>query len=308
MRCVVFAYHEIGYVCLQELLRAGAEVSAVFTHADDPKEEIWFRSVRQLAEAHRQPVYTPASVNTPESIARITACQPDFIFSFYYRNLLCKEILAAARRGALNLHGSLLPKYRGRCPVNWVLIRGERESGVTLHYMVEKPDRGDIVAQRVVPITDDDTALTLFHKLTDAAAVLIRETYPQLCAGTAPRLPQDHSQASYFGGRGPEDGRVDWSQPARAVFNLVRAVTHPYPGAFTVWQGQRLYIWATRPAPLVETPRGAPGTILTVRPEVAVQTGHGVVRLTRVQLAGDPEQSGVQWAERHAVREGDRLT
>jgi len=308
MRCVVFAYHDIGYVCLQELLRAGADVIAVFTHDDDPGEQIWFRSVRQLAEAHQIPVFAPASVNTPEWIARITASQPDFIFSFYYRKLLSNEVLAAARRGALNLHGSLLPKYRGRCPVNWVLIHGERESGVTLHYMVEKPDRGDIVAQRAVPITDADTALTLFHKLTDAAAVLMREVYPQLFAGTAPRVPQDHSRASYFGGRRPAAGRIDWSQPARVVFNLVRAVTHPYPGAFTTWQGRTLYVWETRLAPPAETPHAAPGTIRAVRPELIVQTGHGVLQLTRVQLEDAPEQSGVQWAECHSVRKGERLT
>jgi methionyl-tRNA formyltransferase len=308
MRCVVFAYHDVGYVCLQELLRAGADVAAVFTHDDDPNEEVWFRSVRQLAEAHRVPVSAPASVNTPEWIAHIAALQPDFLFSFYYRKLLSNAVLATARRGALNLHGSLLPRYRGRCPVNWVLVHGERETGVTLHYMVEKPDRGDIVAQRAVPITDDDTALTLFHKLTDAAALLLREIYPQLCAGTAPRLPQDHSRASYFGGRRPEDGRIDWSQPARTAFNLVRAVTHPYPGAFAEWQGRRLYVWQAHLAPPVETPHLAPGAIVAVRPELTVQTSSGVLQLTRVQLEGDPEQAGAQWAERHSVREGDRLT
>ena len=308
MRSVVFAYHDVGYVCLDELLRAGADVAAVFTHDDDPHEEVWFRSVRQLAEAHGVPVFAPEGVNTPEWIARVAALQPDFIFSFYYRKLLSNEIRATAARGALNLHGSLLPKYRGRCPVNWVLIHGEQETGVTLHYMVEKPDRGDIVAQRAVPITDDDTALSVFHKLTDAAALLMRETYPQLCAGTAARLPQDQSRASYFGGRRPEDGRIDWSQPARAVFNLVRAVTHPYPGAFATWQGRTLYIWQARPAPPVETPRVEPGTILAVRPELVVQTGSGALQLMRVQLEGDPELHGAQWAERYSVREGDRLT
>jgi len=308
MRCVVFAYHDVGYVCLDELLRAGADVAAVFTHDDDPNEEVWFRSVRQLAELHHVPVFAPASVNTPEWIARVAAFHPDFIFSFYYRKLLSTEVLAAAPRGALNLHGSLLPKYRGRCPVNWVLVHGERESGVTLHYMVEKPDRGDIVAQRAVPITDDDTALTLFHQLTDAAALLMREVYPRLCAGTAPRVPQDHSQASYFGGRRPEDGRIDWSQPARTVFNLVRAVTHPYPGAFSTWQGRTVYVWQSRLAPPVETVHIVPGTVVAVRPELTVHTGSGALQLTRVQLEGDPELPGAQWAERYSVREGDRLT
>jgi methionyl-tRNA formyltransferase len=307
MRSVVFAYHDIGYTCLHELLQAGAQVPAVFTHDDDPREEVWFRSVRQLAEAHDLPVYAPHSVNTPEWVARLADLQPDFIFSFYYRKLLSNEILSTAQRGALNLHGSLLPQYRGRCPVNWVLIHGERETGVTLHYMVDKPDRGDIVAQHAVPITDDDTALTLFHKLTDAAAVLMRETYPQLCAGTAPRVPQDQSRASYFGGRRPEDGRIDWSQQARRVFNLVRAVTHPYPGAFTSWQGRTLYVWQTHVASPAVTPQVAPGTIVSVEPEVVVQAGSGTLQLTRVQLETDPELSGARWAERYSVREGDRL-
>jgi len=308
MRSVVFAYHDVGYVALQELLRAGDAVAAVFTHADDPREEVWFRSVRQLAEAHAVPVFTPDSVNTAEWIDRIAAWQPDFLFSFYYRKILSKDVLAIARRGALNLHGSLLPKYRGRCPVNWVLIHDERATGVTLHYMEEKPDRGDIVAQRAVPITDDDTALTLFRKLTDAAALLMRDTYPRLCAGTAPRIPQDHTQASYFGGRRPDDGRIHWSQPARAIFNLVRAVTHPYPGAFALWQDRRLYVWEARLAPAASAGSSAAGTVIAVAPQLEVQTGRGPVRLIRVQLDGDDELSGVQWAERYSIREGVRLT
>jgi methionyl-tRNA formyltransferase len=302
MRAVVFAYHDIGYVSLQELLRAGADVAAVITHEDDPDEAVWFRSVRQLAAAHGLPVFTPDSVNAPEWTARITDWRPDFVFSFYYRKLLSKEILAIPPRGALNLHGSLLPKYRGRCPVNWVLIHDERETGVTLHYMEEKPDRGDIVAQRAVPITDADTALSLFRKLTDAAAELVRDTYPLLCAGTAPRVAQDQAQASYFGGRRPADGRIDWSQPGRTVFNLVRAVTHPYPGAFTSWQGHALYVWEARP--LSAAAGGVPGRIVAVGPTLQVQSGSDVLELSRVQFDGEAETSGAEWAERHGVRSG----
>jgi methionyl-tRNA formyltransferase len=306
MRSVVFAYHDIGYVALQELLRAGDAVAAVFTHEDDPSEEVWFRSVRQLAEAHRVPVFMPDSVNTPEWIGRIAAWQPDFVFSFYYRKLLSKDVLAIPRHGALNLHGSLLPKYRGRCPVNWVLIHDEPESGVTLHYMEEKPDRGDIVTRRAVPITDDDTALTLFRKLTDAAAALMRETYPLLCAGRAPRLPQDHTQASYFGGRRPDDGRIDWSHAARAVFNLVRAVTHPYPGAFAYCGDRKLYVWEARLSSAVSS--AAPGTVIAVAPELQIQTGSGPLQLTRVQCGRDPELPGTEWAARYSIHEGERLT
>jgi methionyl-tRNA formyltransferase len=302
MRSLVFAYHDIGYVCLRELLHGGATVPAVITHEDDPNEEIWFRSVRQLAQAHGIPVFAPDTVNTPEWVARMAAWQPDVLFSFYYRKILSRDVLALAPRGALNLHGSLLPRYRGRCPVNWVLIHDERQTGVTLHYMEEKPDRGDIVGQRAVPITDDDTALTLFHKMTDAAAALMREMYPLLCSGRAPRLPQDHTQASYFGGRKPADGRIDWNRPARVIFNLVRAVTHPYPGAFTHWQGQHLYVWEAHP--LAGDTGAATGTVVATQPELLVQTEHDTIRLSRVQLASGPELSGPDWAQRYGVKEG----
>lgn len=302
MRSLVFAYHDVGYVCLRELLGAGANVPAVITHADDPNEEIWFHSVRELAEAHGIPVFTPETVNTPEWVARLAGWQPDLLFSFYYRKILSPEVLALAPRGALNLHGSLLPKYRGRCPVNWVLIHDERQTGVTLHYMEAKPDRGDIVGQRAVPITDADTALTLFHKLTEAAAGLMREMYPLLCAGKAPRVPQDHSQASYFGGRKPADGRIDWAQPARAIFNLVRGVTHPYPGAFTTWEGRQLLIWEARPEPAGSG--GAAGRVIAIEPDLIVHAGQGVLRVGRVQLAGEVELSGAEWARRHGVKEG----
>jgi methionyl-tRNA formyltransferase len=308
MRSVVFAYHDIGYVCLQELLRTGDPVVAVLTHEDDPAEEIWFRSVRELADAHGVPVWAPASVNTVEWIERVAAWQPDFLFSFYYRKLLCRELLAIPRQGALNLHGSLLPKYRGRCPVNWVLIHDERETGVTLHYMEEKPDRGDIVAQQAVPITDDDTARTLAGKLSAAAAALLRDTYPLLRAGRAPRRPQAHADASYFGGRHPEDGRIDWHAPARTIFNLVRAVTHPYPGAFASWTDRKLYVWQARALPAASDTGAAPGTILRVAPEVQVQTGSTPLILGTVQLDGEAELPAPQWAARHGVHEGVRLT
>jgi len=261
--------------------------------------------VRVLAEAHGLPVYAPERVNAPEWIDRVRTLAPDFIFSFYYRKLLSAELLGLARRGALNLHGSLLPKYRGRVPVNWVLVHGERETGVTLHYMDVKADHGDVVAQRVVPIGDDDTALTLFRKLTAAAALLLRDVYPQLCAGTAPRLPQDHAAATYFGGRKPADGRIDWNGSARQVYNLVRAVTHPYPGAFTTWNGQTLYVWAARAHD--ESPGAAPGTVCRVAPALVVQAGTGSVTLDRVELEKHGELPGSEWAARHAVREGVRL-
>jgi methionyl-tRNA formyltransferase len=308
MRSVVFAYSDLGYGCLATLLELGGEVAAVLTHADDPREQRWFRSVHDLAVARGLPVFTEERLDTPEWLDRLRSWAPDFLFSFYYRRLLPTAVLEVARRGALNLHGSLLPKYRGRAPTNWVLVHGESETGVTLHYMVAKPDAGDIVAQRRVPIAEEDTALTLYRKQTAAAEALLREVYPQLCAGTAPRRPMDLAAGSYFGGRTAADGRIDWQRSARQIYNLVRAVTHPYPGAFGHWRGRPLYVWAAAVASPTGGPPPQPGTVVGADEGLLVQTGAGRLRVLRVQAAGGDEVPGLEWARRDGVTEGMILT
>jgi methionyl-tRNA formyltransferase len=306
MSVVVMAYQDIGWVCLDELLALGADVSAVVTHRDDPDEVIWFRSVAERAREAGIAVLAPEDANAPGVVERLAALAPDFLFSFYFRQVLTSPLLALPARGALNLHGSLLPRYRGRCPVNWVLIHGETETGVTLHYMEPKPDTGDVVAQRRVPIADDDTALSLNRKLGDAARVLLREAYPALLAGTAPRTPQDHAHATTFGGRGPEDGRMSWHRPARELANLVRAVTRPYPGAFTTWNGAKLFVWTARP--LAGSPDTDAGRVAAVASDgIVVGTGHGGLMLERVQLEGGAEERAVDFARRHGMRAGDVL-
>jgi methionyl-tRNA formyltransferase len=308
MRVVVMAYQDVGWVCLDELIALGADVRLVVSHRDDPGERIWFRSVVERARQAGLPVIVPESANAAEIVASVACVEPDLLFSFYFREILRPEVLALPRRGALNLHGSLLPRYRGRCPVNWVLVNGEHETGVTLHYMDAKPDRGDIVAQRAVPIADDDTALTLNRKLGEAARALLRETYPLLVAGTAPRRAQDHAGASYFGGRRPEDGRIAWDRPARRIYDLVRAVTAPYPGAFTTWRGERLLVWWARP---FEGTRWTtvPGTVLEIRPGegIVVATGAGALVLERVQLGDRPEERADVLAARTGLTAGGRL-
>jgi methionyl-tRNA formyltransferase len=218
---------------VRELLAQGVTIPLLFTHDDDPGESQWFGSVRQLAEAHGIRTERPDSPNTPQWIAEGRAAEPDFLFSFYYRMMLAPPLLEAPARGALNMHGSLLPRYRGRAPVNWAVIKGERETGATLHYMVAKPDAGDIVAQQAVPILPNDTAFDVFGKVTLAAEMVLDSVLPDLLAGTARRTAQDLARGSYFGGRKPEDGRIDWHQGAAEIHNLVRGVAPPYPGAFS---------------------------------------------------------------------------
>jgi methionyl-tRNA formyltransferase len=245
-RAIVFAYSEVGVRCLQVLIEAGIEIPWVFTHEDDPGENRWFGSVKQLAEAHGLKVATPDDPNTPQWLQAGREARPEFLFSFYYRYMLKPGWLELAPRGALNLHGSLLPKYRGRAPVHWAILKGESETGASLHYMVEKPDAGALVDQQAVAIGENDTALEVSHRLAEAAASVLRRAIPRLIAGTAEARPLDLSQGSYFGRRRPEDGRIDWRQGARQVHDLVRAVAPPFPGAFTDLNGCRLAVLETR--------------------------------------------------------------
>ncbi len=245
-RAVVFAYHDVGVRCLKALLSAGVEVPLVVTVADDPRERQWYASVATTAQDYGLEVIAPADANTAQLAHTVAALAPDFLFSFYYRSMLGAPLLRAARRGALNMHGSLLPKFRGRAPVNWAILKGAHESGATLHYMVERADAGEIVDQLAVPILKDDDAREVFAKVTVAAETVLARSLPGLIAGTAARLPQPIEPGQYFGRRRPEDGRIDWRRPALEVHNLVRAVAPPFPGAFAQVDGERWEFHRTR--------------------------------------------------------------
>lgn len=245
-RAVVFAYHDVGVRCLAVLLAHGIEVPLVMTHDDDPSETIWFGSVARLAADNHLPCAAPADPNTAEWVERVRRLEPDLLFSFYYRRMLSPRLLAVPRLGAYNMHGSLLPRYRGRAPVNWAVIHGERETGATLHAMVEKPDAGPIAAQQAVPILPDDTALNVFHKVTVAAEMVLYGALPRIVDGSIALVDQDLKQGSYFGGRTPADGRIDWQSSALSVHNLIRGVAPPYPGAFTEAFGDRLRVLRSR--------------------------------------------------------------
>jgi methionyl-tRNA formyltransferase len=285
---IVFAYHNVGVRCLSVLLAHGVDVPLVLTHHDNPQETIWFDSVADLAAQHDIPAIAPEDANDPEVSARIAALQPDFLFSFYYRQMLKPELLACAKRGAYNLHGSLLPKYRGRVPVNWAVIRGERETGATLHEMLAKPDAGRIVDQMAVPILPDDTALQVFHKVTVAAEIVLDRALPGLIAGTARLREQDLAQGSYFGGRKPEDGRIDWTKLAAEIHNLVRGVAPPYPGAFSDHAWGRLRILRSLSPMGEQGPHSAP-TLFACEGRILAQCGDGqLLRVLQAELNGKP--------------------
>ncbi len=289
MSVVLLGYHNMGCRALDALLDEKVKVSAVFTHRDNPNENVWFDSLAELSKKNNIPVYFPEDINEEKWIRLLKEINPDLILSCYFRQMVKRPILDIPRLGAFNLHGSLLPKYRGRCPVNWQLLHGERESGVTLHYMVEKADAGDIVAQKRVEVDIKDNAVTLFKKLEDAAYEVIKTYVPMILNGTAPRIPQDHSKATYFGGRRPEDGRINWENDAFSIYNLIRAVTWPYPGAFCELEGQRLYIWEADFSEKDDID-GRPGQVVKKGNKVFVKTGKGSLEIIRASLSKRPSE------------------
>lgn len=241
-KAVVFAYHTVGVQCLQTLLANGFEIPLVISHEDAPGENIWFASVRDLCLEQNIRCITPRDLSDPSLLQTISTIAPDYIFSFYYRFMIPRTLLQLAQVSALNMHGSLLPKYRGRVPINWAILHGETKTGATLHVMADKPDAGDIVHQKSVPILPDDTAYLVFQKVVVAAQATLEEVIEQLLEGTFSRRPNRLQEGSYFGGRTPEDGRIDWQKNAQDVYNLVRAVAPPYPGAFTEIAHKKLII------------------------------------------------------------------
>ncbi|MCU7783163.1 bifunctional UDP-4-amino-4-deoxy-L-arabinose formyltransferase/UDP-glucuronic acid oxidase ArnA [Lelliottia amnigena] len=294
MKAVVFAYHDIGCAGINALVAAGYDITAIYTHPDAPSENHFFGSVARIAAEHGIPVYAPNDVNHPLWVDRIKSAQPDVIFSFYYRHLLCDEILNSATVGAFNLHGSLLPHYRGRAPLNWVLVKGETETGVTLHRMVSRADAGAIVAQHRVAITPEETALTLHHKLTQASTDLLNDILPVIKTGHFPQVEQDHSQASIFGRRTAQDGCIDWHASAQDINNLVRAVTDPWPGAFGYVGGSKFIVWKARVRDELQPAKA--GTVLSVSPLV-IATGAGALEIMTGQTENGVYMQGSQLAQ-----------
>ncbi|PDO89210.1 bifunctional UDP-4-amino-4-deoxy-L-arabinose formyltransferase/UDP-glucuronic acid oxidase ArnA [Kosakonia pseudosacchari] len=305
MKAVVFAYHDMGCVGTQALLDAGFEIAAIFTHPDSANENHFFGSVARIAAERGIPVYAPEDVNHPLWIDRIRELKPDVIFSFYYRNLLCDNILNTARIGAFNLHGSLLPAYRGRAPLNWVLVNGESETGVTLHRMVSRADAGAIIAQQRVAIAENDEALSLHRKLAEAAKGMLASVLPTIKNHTFSETAQDDSKASYYGRRTPEDGRLDWEKPAQTLQNLVRAVSDPWPGAYSFAGTHKFIVWKSRVRSDVAPARA--GTVLSVSP-LLVACGDGALEILTGQMDNGVYMQGAQLAQSLGLVAGALLT
>ncbi|HEX7777490.1 MAG TPA: formyltransferase [Parvibaculum sp.] len=298
---VIFAYSEVGHACLTFLLDRGEKIEALFTHEDSSDERQWFSSCAALAKSRGVPVYTvsPKDGDTVERVIRDLA--PDLIFSFYYRLMIPERILNLARLGAYNMHGSLLPGYRGRAPLNWAIINGETETGVTLHVMVKAADAGDIIDREPVAIGPEETAGEVALRIPAAAVRIVARQIDALKAGTAVRHVQDESKVTYFGIRKPEDGRIDWTQPARRVVDLVRAVAAPFPGAFTEINDRRIMIWRARAG----EGSGRPGEVLSLKP-LRIAAGTGAVEVDYFGFVGEGDEQASA-AVLAAIKVGDQL-
>ncbi|MCU7939161.1 MAG: bifunctional UDP-4-amino-4-deoxy-L-arabinose formyltransferase/UDP-glucuronic acid oxidase ArnA [gamma proteobacterium symbiont of Bathyaustriella thionipta] len=304
MKTVVFAYHNMGCSGIKSLIKNGFEIIAVFTHSDDSNESIFFDSVAKLAAVNNIPVFAPDDVNHPLWVEQIKAMQPEVIFSFYYRKLLSQSVLDIAPMGGMNLHGSLLPRYRGRAPINWVLVNGETEAGVTLHQMTAQPDAGDIIAQERLNISNDDTALTLNYKLCELSESLFNKTLPEIKERKINKIPQQDSLATYYGKRCPADGEINWNGSASQAYNMVRAVTQPYPGAFTYTGDRKIIIWSANV--IEQTAEVAPGTITSYEP-LTIACKEGQLQINFGQSEDGLYLNGTQLAQSMSLINGMRL-
>ncbi|MFN2387107.1 MAG: formyltransferase [Thermoanaerobaculia bacterium] len=300
-RIAAFAYSQTGHACLERLLDRGEDVVLVATHADRPVEAAWFPSVAALSRSRGVRTVLMDDPGTDDAVALVRDAAPDLILSFYFRGMLPEATLAIPARGAYNVHGSLLPKYRGRAPVNWAVLRGETETGATLHRMSRRADAGEIVGQQAVPIGPDDTAFEVQSRVTEAALRLLDRHLDALKNGTAALRPQEEAEATTFGRRRPENGRIDWSAGAREVHNLVRALTHPYPGAFTDVFGGKTFLWKTR-VPGLGSHDNFPGQVRQESGSLYVACGDDFyLEVLRLQPEGGEEMDGARYAAQVAA-------
>jgi methionyl-tRNA formyltransferase len=285
-----------GFLTLQELIRLGADIVGVVSLAQDPHEvERYEGAIRDVCHSKQIPLVETNRVRADGELPRIVKeWGADIGFVVGCRVLLPSSVYRAPARGCLAVHDSLLPEYRGFAPLNWSILNGADQTGVTLFYLDERMDGGDIVSQRAVSIGPDESAAEVYERICDATVELIRNVYPALLDQTAPRTPQDYTIGSFTAPRVPEDGWIDWTQPTSVIHNRVRALGRPYPGAVTVWGGERLIVWRAAPAAPQPTYVGRiPGRVVQVNAVegwVDALTGDGVLRIFEVQASGREPQ------------------
>jgi len=290
---IIFAYHNIGVMALQTLFNEGVNIVLVITHKDNANENIWFDSVADFCEKKNLNYIFSEDYTNHEIEGLIAKFSIAVIFSFYYRKILPNSILNKAQYGAVNMHGSYLPRYRGRVPVNWQIINGENEGGVTLHYMIDRPDAGDIISQKNIPISQNDTPVTLLSKIQYEGKKILKNSIKSILDGTCKRIKQNDNNASYFGGRTPDDGKIDWHKKSQEIYNLIRGVTYPYPGSFSYLNNKKIIIWKGQIFNKLTNQEKLPGTIVTYKNKTLISTLDHYILLEEIFFEGINYKSAV---------------
>lgn len=301
-RIVFIGCRGIGLACLRFLLEFHLQdLAGIFTlHPDLESKTAGFESFEPILKDSKIPAFFIQDINSDENIAMLKAFNPDLIIQVGWSQIIKDEILSIPRLGVVGFHSSLLPKDRGGSPVNWAIIRGEKDWGTTLFYLEPGVDNGDIISQEKFEITPEDTCATAYEKAGSAMVALLRKNIPLLLAGAAPRIPQDESQATYNPRRKPADGIIDWSKGSLDIYNWIRALTHPYPGAFSYYDGERIAVWQANLPGFQQADFGKgerAGKLLEtdVGRGVLVKTGDGSIILKRIQAEGQSEVEAVNY-------------
>ncbi len=311
MRLVLMGTGPFGVPTFRRLYETAHEIVAVVTRPVPPargRRKAQPSPVRELARERGTPILDPASVNTDEARAALTALQADLMIVCDFGQILAASTLATARLGGVNLHGSLLPAYRGAAPINWALYHGDVETGVSVIHMTPRVDAGPVIAQASTPIGGDETAPEVEERLSTLGATLVPEALDAVERGDAVAMPQDPTLVSKAPRLKKSDGLLDWSRPAKALHDHVRAFA-PWPGAFTFWlrEGKEPLRLALGPIETADG-SGAPGTVLeAARERLVVAAGEGACRLTAVQPAGKRMMAAAEFLRGHAVGVSDRF-
>ena len=307
MRIVFMGTAEFALPSLYKLIMAGHDVVLVVTQPDRPRgrgRKVSSSPVKALAEEFGINLFQPARIKDEEAVRTVKSYAPDLIAVVAYGQILPREILYFPVYGCVNLHGSLLPRYRGPAPVQRAIMAGEKTVGVTTIYMDETMDGGDIILQRKVAISDDATFGEVYQELSEIGGDLLLETVEQIEWGTAPRIPQDHSQATYAPFIRAEDEMIDWSRGAREIFNQIRAL-NPEPGASTKMGGMRLKIFRARVVDEEES-GACRGQVVNVVPDegFVVQAGQGQLMILELQREGKRRLPAAEFMKGHPVQPG----
>ncbi|MBH5316758.1 methionyl-tRNA formyltransferase [Paenibacillus sp. GSMTC-2017] len=313
MRIVFMGTPDFAVPSLKLLIETGYEIVAVVTQPDRPKgrkKTLTPPPVKEAALSLGLPVLQPEKMRSPEAVAELATYEPDLIVTAAYGQILPKALLQIPRLGCINVHGSLLPKYRGGAPIQRSIINGESSTGVTIMYMAEGLDTGDMISRVELPILDEDTSGTMFEKLSLAGAKLLGETLPEIIEGRAVAVPQNNDEATYAPNLSREDERLVWNKSARELFNQVRGLS-PMAGAFTQLGDEVFKVWACQvlAQKTGNNSKDEPGTIVDSGAQgIVVQTGQGTLLLTSIQPAGKRVMDAAEWVKGARIEAGTRFT